>query len=292
MQQNTAEWLEWRRQGLGASDASIIMGVSPYKTRRQLWENKLKLRPDDGESFVTQLGHDFEPVARARFALETNIDLQADVCMTHPEFPYLRASLDGHCNEARAFAEIKMMGKKKIETIRQTKKPLDEHWPQVQQQFLVTKFERGFYIAYALDDQKKQIVDYECIQVAPDKTYIETLFKELTAFWRLIETQTPPELEARDEYVFKDKKITAMADEYIKRKKILDDAQKDFDEIEDTIKKVASNKHPTTRIGALSISTVVRKGNVNYAKIPQLNGVDLEKFRGNPTTYKQIRVKE
>jgi putative phage-type endonuclease len=193
LEQNTTEWLEWRRKGLGASDACIVMGVSEYKTRRQLWENKLKLRPDDEESYITELGHKFEPKARARFALESGIDLKADVCIVHDEFPYLRASLDGHCEKERVFAEIKMVGKKKMEWLKANKVPLPEHFPQVQQQFLVTKYERGFYIAYCLNDDKTEIVDYIAFPVQPDRGFIPELFKELTAFWKLVETQTPPE---------------------------------------------------------------------------------------------------
>jgi putative phage-type endonuclease len=97
---NTPEWLEERRRGLGASDAPIVMGVSPYKTRRQLWESKLGLRADEGESFITELGHKFEPMARAQFSIETNIDL-VEAFAVHDEFEYLRASLDGLNERAR-----------------------------------------------------------------------------------------------------------------------------------------------------------------------------------------------
>ena len=34
LQQNTAEWHRWRRQGLGASDAPVIMGDAAFKTPR------------------------------------------------------------------------------------------------------------------------------------------------------------------------------------------------------------------------------------------------------------------
>ena len=38
LEQGTYEWLEWRMGGLGASDAPVVMGVSPYSTSRTLWE--------------------------------------------------------------------------------------------------------------------------------------------------------------------------------------------------------------------------------------------------------------
>lgn len=289
--QNSPEWLEWRKKGLGASDATIIKGLSKYKTRRQLWENKLGLAPSDPESYITELGHEFEPIARARFALETGVDLIPDVCGEHSEFPWLRASFDGLCDQERVFAEIKMMGKKNLEQVRQTKKPLDEHFPQVQQQHLVSRYERGFYIAYTLTEDKKAIEDYEAIPIFSDKTYIDSLFQELKSFWELVETQTPPELEKRDEYEFKDKAVLAKAKSFLAKKIALQKAQEDYDMVEAELKGIAA-KHPLVRIGDVFISTIVRKGNVDYKKVPQLKGVDLEPFRGKPSSYKKIDVRK
>jgi predicted phage-related endonuclease len=43
MQQQTPEWLEFRKNKIGASDAPIIMETSPWKTPYQLWLEKLSL---------------------------------------------------------------------------------------------------------------------------------------------------------------------------------------------------------------------------------------------------------
>ena len=40
MEQKSEEWLDWRKKGIGSSDAPIIMGVSPWKTPFELWEEK------------------------------------------------------------------------------------------------------------------------------------------------------------------------------------------------------------------------------------------------------------
>lgn len=37
------EWLEWRRKGVGGSDASIILGISPFATARDLYYDKLNI---------------------------------------------------------------------------------------------------------------------------------------------------------------------------------------------------------------------------------------------------------
>ncbi len=38
--QNTPEWHAFRRKRIGASDAPVIMGISPWKTPYQLWIEK------------------------------------------------------------------------------------------------------------------------------------------------------------------------------------------------------------------------------------------------------------
>ena len=44
------EWLEWRRRGIGGSDAAAILGVSPFATARDLYYDKLKvISYEDGE---------------------------------------------------------------------------------------------------------------------------------------------------------------------------------------------------------------------------------------------------
>ena len=39
------EWLDYRRKGIGGSDAAAIMGVSPFATKRDLFYDKTGIRP-------------------------------------------------------------------------------------------------------------------------------------------------------------------------------------------------------------------------------------------------------
>ena len=36
------QWLEERKNGIGGSDAATILGLNPYKTNIQLWEEKTR----------------------------------------------------------------------------------------------------------------------------------------------------------------------------------------------------------------------------------------------------------
>ena len=47
LHQNTPDWHRWRQQGLGASDAPVIMGEAAFKTPRMLWSIKTGRMQED-----------------------------------------------------------------------------------------------------------------------------------------------------------------------------------------------------------------------------------------------------
>ena len=42
------EWLAYRRQGIGGSDVAAILGISPFRTARDLYDDKLNIIVDCG----------------------------------------------------------------------------------------------------------------------------------------------------------------------------------------------------------------------------------------------------
>ncbi|MCM1297860.1 MAG: YqaJ viral recombinase family protein, partial [Muribaculaceae bacterium] len=65
-------WLEFRKKGIGGSDAAAILGVSPYKTNVQVWEEKTGRRtPDDiSDKPNVQYGKAAEELLIKLFALD------------------------------------------------------------------------------------------------------------------------------------------------------------------------------------------------------------------------------
>ena len=54
------EWLAWRRKGIGGSDAAAIMGISPFRTARDIYYDKLNIAPQENseENWVAlKMGH-------------------------------------------------------------------------------------------------------------------------------------------------------------------------------------------------------------------------------------------
>ena len=56
LQQNTAEWHRWRQQGLGASDAPVIMGEAAFRNARMITGARRWLSTAANDSAVTCCG--------------------------------------------------------------------------------------------------------------------------------------------------------------------------------------------------------------------------------------------
>jgi putative phage-type endonuclease len=189
IQQNSKEWVDWRGRGLGASDAPVIMEVSPWTSPFELWTYKTGLcRPPEANPFAVaamKRGHDLEPLARAIF--ESDIQrLYPSVSAEHSEFPYIRASFDGYNADTNTILEIKCPGKADHKTAMNGTIP-KKYYPQLQQQFLVSGAKMGYYASW--DGISPNL---EGIIVYPNEEYIEELKSALQAFWSRVQMKLPP----------------------------------------------------------------------------------------------------
>src|SRR5438034_10240332 len=126
-----------RRLGLGGSDAPIVMGVSPYRTRYMLWAEKRGLIPHAPPNPAMARGTALEPVARAAYEREVG-GLMFPCQMTHPEYPWMRANLDGLSPDATTFLEVKCPGQVDHALALKGEVPL-HYMPQLQHYFAVTQ---------------------------------------------------------------------------------------------------------------------------------------------------------
>jgi putative phage-type endonuclease len=92
-----AEWLAYRRRGIGGSDASAVLGISPFRTARDLYYDKLNIvTADDAGNWVAlEVGHLLEPLVARIFAHKTGLKVYRRPYMfQHPRYPWMLADLD------------------------------------------------------------------------------------------------------------------------------------------------------------------------------------------------------
>lgn len=90
-----AEWLQWRRSGIGASDVGAIMGLSPFASPWSIWAAKV-LDIEQEENEVMEAGRWLEAAIGPWFADRTGLVVTGEQTMaTHPEHRRHLATLDG-----------------------------------------------------------------------------------------------------------------------------------------------------------------------------------------------------
>jgi putative phage-type endonuclease len=279
MQQGNDNWTAWRKKGLGSSDAPTIMGVSPWKTRFQLWEEKVGIGKPFMGNFATQRGTEMEPRARAAFELESGYDF-SPIVAEHANYPFIRASLDGFNKEINSILEIKCPGKEDHETAKSGKVP-EKYWPQLQHQLLVTGAAQCFYYSY--DGETGATV-----VVKPDVEYIKSLLEAETAFWDLVMNKVPPEMTDKDAEIVEEDKYVYLADQYAEVDAKIKSLEAELKKLKEII--VEKCTHARTKIGKLTITRSVRAGSVDYTKIPELKNIEVDQYRKEPTAVVTIKV--
>ena len=90
------EWLEYRRKGIGGSDAGVLYGLSKYKTEKDLWLDKTGRLPPEKDSISSWLakeyGHYLEELVAITFAKVTGYRVfKVPKMFRHPLYPYMQA---------------------------------------------------------------------------------------------------------------------------------------------------------------------------------------------------------
>ena len=281
-QQNTGEWLEWRRQGLGASDAPILMGVSPWKTIHELWREKALGEVKEFRSFATERGKRLEDEAVEEVEKLLGVSFFT-ACIEHPEFPWLRASLDGLSLDEDISLEIKCPGSKDHFSALNGQVPEKYTW-QLQQQMLVTGHKSMYYYSY--DGSDGVLLEYKA-----DEKMQATLLEKAKWFWQKVQNKESIELGPEDYMPVSDNLFRTLSLQYRTKKAQADLLEAELEDLRKGLIQFA-DKHPKVKGCGIMVFKTERKGSVDYSKIPVLKEIDLEMYRKPASVSYTIREYE
>ncbi len=176
LEQGTYEWLTFRRSHVCASDAPVIMGLSPYKTKEQLMDEKLRYYEQHCNPYM-QRGKDLEPLALECFEKETGL-IMFPMVGVHDEIDWMAASFDGVSICRKFIVEIKCPGKRGHAMAMKGVVPMN-YYPQVQHQICVSDVEFAYY--YSFDG-----VEGKIIKVDRDQEFIEKMVDTERDFWNTL----------------------------------------------------------------------------------------------------------
>lgn len=272
MEPNTLEWEEYRKTHIGSSDAPIIAGVSPFKTPFRLWEEKI----GDVSSFsnyAMERGHALEPKARAILEQELGMPLFPQV-LTTAKRSWMIATLDAISSDKRTVGEIKCPGAEDHKIALEGKVP-DKYFPQLQHQLEVCELDMMYYFSF---DGEKGVV----LKVFRNEKYIQELIEKEEQFFECMKNFEAPPLCDRDYEIHTD----ALWFKVAERWKELESLEKEKEQLRKQLIALSSGRNA---MGAgIRVSKCIRRGNVDYSLIPQLENVDLNSYRKKGIEYWRI----
>ena len=89
------EWLEKRKEGIGGSDAAVILGLSDFKSAFELWAEKSGYQLPEKESEALRIGTDLEEYVAKRFEEASGKKVRReDKMFFNIKYPYSFADID------------------------------------------------------------------------------------------------------------------------------------------------------------------------------------------------------
>jgi len=185
------DWLEHRKLGIGGSDASVVCGISRYKSPVELWMEKTNQLPVQEAGEAAYWGTQLEAIVRAEFTKRTGIEVnQVKQLLQSEEHPFMLANLDGTCevpDVGPCIFEAKTASAYKAGEWEDTIP--DEYQLQIQHYMAVTGYQ-GTYIAVLIGGNT-----FRWKFVERDEELISMLIELERDFWNHVEDGTPPPLD-------------------------------------------------------------------------------------------------
>ena len=119
------EWLRYRKQGIGGSDAGAICGFNPYRTAMQVYYDKTSDEIEDIDNEAMRQGRELEDYVAKRFVEETGKKVRRANAMFYDEKnPFMLADVDRMIVGENAGLECKTVSPYMAEHWKDDKVPL------------------------------------------------------------------------------------------------------------------------------------------------------------------------
>ena len=191
--QGSADWLRWRHDGIGASDAPAMMGQNPWRSAQALFAEKVapprygaqrreRPLPVVADLFGTvpaRQDNGLEAQAR-RLYRQSHGSNVTPICLVSSDRPWQRASLDGADLAEGRLLEIKCGSATYADVARSGRVP-GHYIGQLQQTLAVTGFEAIDFWVWLPGRPPLLITERR------DEVYIAELNVRGAAFWERVE---------------------------------------------------------------------------------------------------------
>lgn len=229
LDQRSDEWHKWRAEGIGASEAPILMN-SGYSTPYQLWEDKCW--PENRKSFMNaamEHGIKAEPIALEWANSQLCVNCKP-VCVEDEDNPHLRASLDGYDTEKMVLLEIKCPSSEKILNAARHAQMKPEWDIQLNWQQMIVRPKKAYLVVWDYRHDCAYIIEH----LVNEET-IRQLKLRAKSFWAKVRMGVPPALSSGDYPEIRDDSLSELLREYAHWNREKANAQKEMSRLKDLI---------------------------------------------------------
>lgn len=184
------QWLTKRREGIGASDAAAVCGLTPWATPLHVYLDKTSQLPVEPMTMAQKMGLLLEPVVDGlycdRFKCET---YQPDPLMKHPDHPWMMANLDRAVKEPRINVQLKTAGFITDDWGQDgTDEVPEQYLVQVQQEMAVGSFDMTHLAVLFLSNR-----EFRVYEIPYNADVVADLIEIEREFWtQHVEAMNPP----------------------------------------------------------------------------------------------------
>lgn len=177
-----------RKDYIGGSDISAVMGLSRWKTPLQLWAEKTgAVEPEDiSNKDAVKWGNRLEEVCASAFEEESGLKVRrAPQLYVSKDYPFMRCQVDRLITGTDDLLEIKTASAWKEKEWEGEEIP-QEYILQVQWQLMITGRKTG-YIAVLIGGQK-----FLWKKIEADYSIFQSMIESALNFWKMVQEKTPP----------------------------------------------------------------------------------------------------
>lgn len=186
---NREEWLAFRRNYIGGSDAAAVVGLNPYSSPYALWAEKTGRTPGFSGNLATEVGAYLEEFVAEKFEQVMGKKVRrANQSFLNSEYPWAIANIDREIVGEDAGLEIKTTDSLNLKKFKNGEYPA-QYYVQIVHYMAVTG-KRRWYLAVLIGNR-----EFKWFAIERDEAEIAALMQEEQAFWDCVTNDTPPAVD-------------------------------------------------------------------------------------------------
>ena len=186
------EWLMRRRKTIGGSDAAGIVGLSRWASPFSVWADKTGRAAEKEDTEAMRQGRDLEDYVARRWMEENGKRVyRLPAMLYHPKYPFAHADVDRMVMGENAGLECKTTFSLDLKQFNGVEFPV-QYYAQCVHYLAVTGADRWYLAVLAYGR------GFFTFVLERDQAEIDALMAAEADFWKLVEQDTPPDVDGSE----------------------------------------------------------------------------------------------